>query len=103
MAKQTARQALDAATNYDPLVELVAECTRYFGGQRSKIITLNNLELALRQNPELNQELQRRMREMLDSDYCECGRVRSQCVGGYAKNRDTIHGDKEYTSPRALV
>jgi hypothetical protein len=103
MAKQTARQALDTTTNYDPLVGLVGECTRYFGGQPSKIIMLNNLELALRQNPELSQELQRMMGEMVDADYCECGRVRSRCVGGYAKNRETIHADKEYAWPQAPV
>ena len=27
-------------------------------------------------------------------EYCECGRLRSDCVGGYAKNRNTLHADK---------
>ncbi len=26
--------------------------------------------------------------------YCECGRLRSACTGGYAKNRNTLHSDK---------
>jgi hypothetical protein len=27
-------------------------------------------------------------------DYCECGRIRSACTGGYAKNQNTLHTDK---------
>jgi hypothetical protein len=33
--------------------------------------------------------------DLIRERYCECGRERSACVGGYAKNRNTIHADKD--------
>jgi hypothetical protein len=27
-------------------------------------------------------------------NYCECGRLRTECTGGFAKNRNTLHSDK---------
>jgi hypothetical protein len=28
-------------------------------------------------------------------EYCECGRLRTACTAGYAKNRNTLHSEKD--------
>jgi hypothetical protein len=37
------------------------------------------------------------------SDYCECGRLRTACVGGFTKNRNTLHGDRGEFRNKPLV
>ena len=37
----------------------------------------------------------------LRARYCECGRLRADCVGGFAKNRNTLHADRDI--PLSLV
>lgn len=47
----------------------------------------------------IRREEARQEREMLtqgrDPELCECGRKRKDCTGGFAKNRNTIHADKD--------
>jgi hypothetical protein len=34
-------------------------------------------------------------RPVKKTEHCECGRLRDACTGGHAKNRNTLHADKD--------
>ena len=102
-------------------IQFAAECVQKESGRADKAIALRNLAEVLRENPVMSSRIQRLMatklrempetpassdpmdtssatairnRRLAQSDHCECGRVRSACTAGHAKNRNTLHSDK---------
>lgn len=97
-------------------IQFAAECVQKESGRADKAIALRNLSEVLQENPAISSRIQRlmatKLREMPETDrtaeqgfprcyddtpeadHCECGRVRTACTAGYAKNRNTMHSDK---------